>query len=88
MNEREMLLRRLSSAQFAAWEMHIFLDTHPDDQQAIASYQKYHEKAQALIKEFEEKYGPITSSASAFGEKRWEWINNPWPWENEKETKN
>lgn len=87
MNEREQLLRRLSGAQFAAWEMHMFLDTHPNDVQALTSYQKYHAKAQAILREYEQAYGPLRSGASVYGDKRWEWLNSPWPWESEKEMK-
>lgn len=36
MTPREKLLLRLSSAQFARWELHMYLDTHPNDMQAIA----------------------------------------------------
>ena len=34
--------------------------------------------------EFEEKFGPITTE-DIYGNNRWEWINDPWPWENNKE---
>lgn len=85
MSDREMLLCRLSGAQFAAWEMHIYLDTHPDDQRAIASRRAYEEQANALRQEYEEKYGPITSP-DGYGDGRWNWVNSPWPWENPKEV--
>ena len=41
MNEKEMMLRRLSGAQFAMWETHIFLDTHPNNEAALAALEKY-----------------------------------------------
>ena len=31
MNEQERLLLRIRAMQFAQWELHIFLDTHPND---------------------------------------------------------
>ena len=29
MSEQERLMRQISAYQFSAWELHIFLDTHP-----------------------------------------------------------
>lgn len=80
MSDREMLLRRLSSAQFAAWEVRMYLDTHPDDTEAINTLHKYTQKTALLMKEFESKYGPIEAQNS-LGDKRFQWVNNPWPWE-------
>ena len=84
LDDRQTLLRKLSGAQFVAWEMHIYLDTHPTDKKALESYKKYKQLANSLKKEFEEKYGLITAS-DIYGNNRWEWINDPWPWENNKE---
>lgn len=61
------------SVSFAAWEMRLYLDTHPDDRQALAL--------------FERLCGSINGAAypCAFvktGADRWRWIDDPWPWEN------
>lgn len=85
MSEREMLLRRLSSTQFAAWEMHIFLDTHPNDRAAMQSLKKYDERAAALKAEYEKQFGPLTAS-DIYGDTGFEWVNGPWPWENPMEA--
>ena len=80
MTEREMLMRKLTSAGFAAWELHIYLDTHPYDTEAMAAMKKYQTKSEALMKEYESKYGPISADAS-LGEQRFAWVNDAWPWE-------
>ena len=36
--------------------------------------------------EFVKKYGPLEVNDGAYYEK-FEWINNPWPWENERSSK-
>lgn len=82
MKDRETLLRQLSAAQFAAWEMHIYLDTHPQDKQAFQAMQKYRREAEKLRRDFEEKYGPITPT-DTIDDMTFTWINNPWPWEKE-----
>ena len=81
-NEQEKLLRKISSAQFAAWELHIFLDTHPDDDEAIKSYKKYNDIAAVLINEYEKKFGPL-KAGSVTSSSMWKWVNEPWPWEKE-----
>lgn len=80
MSEREKLLNRLSAAQFAAWEIHIYLDTHPNDAAAIDAYNKYRQKFSQLMQEFSEKYGAVCADKSENAE-YWDWIDAPWPWE-------
>ena len=58
----------------------MYLDTHPDDMQALKSYHKYEREAKELIAKYENMFGPLVSS-DVFGDNRWDWINNPWPWE-------
>lgn len=82
MNERELLLRRLSGAQFALWETHVFLDTHPNDAAALAAKKKYLKKYEAVLAEYKEKYGPLVYT-DVFGTETHDWIKDPWPWERE-----
>ena len=84
MNERATLLKKISVAKFAAFELQIYLDTHPGDQRALKSFQQYKEKANALVTEFEEQYGPLTA-CDTFGDTSWKWINDPWPWEKQED---
>lgn len=80
MSERERLLRRLSSFDFAVTELHIYLDTHPDDASAAKALSGYEEKASKLRNEYENKFGPISSLNEDAN--RWAWISDPWPWDN------
>ena len=79
MTERERLLKRLSSYDFAATELHIYLDTHPDDTSAADALNVYETKSQKLRKEFEAKFGPLSPSDK--NGNRWAWISAPWPWD-------
>lgn len=80
MNEQQRLLRKLQTTQFAAWELHLYLDTHPCDTSANEMFRKYTNEAMLLKKEYENKYGPLTASASNEAD----WLESPWPWENER----
>ena len=84
MNDREKLLKRLSAAHFAAWEVHLYLDTHPNDAAAIAAFNQYKRRAMELSEEYREKYGELVANENT-NPNSWEWLNSPWPWEPVKE---
>ena len=64
MTDREMLLKKISTYQFASLDLQLYLDTHPDDEGAIGKMNMFKEKAAPLIKEYEKKYGPLKKSAT------------------------
>lgn len=78
MTDREALLKKLSIAQFATWELHIYLNTHPDCPEAVKKFKKYTNEARALTEEYESQYGPLSSEQSDGSS----WLKDPWPWEN------
>ncbi len=78
MNERAKLMCDLSAASFAAIDMNLYLDTHPDDERALECFQDFVAEYNRLKKEFEKNYGPLTSFSNT--EEDWQWICNPWPW--------
>ena len=79
MNEQERLMRRISANQFAMWELHIYLDTHPGDCEAAAKLEEYRKVTADLTAKYEEAYGPINETPQ--NTNRWAWIAEPWPWE-------
>lgn len=79
MTEREKLLRQLAAQDFAAFELHLFLNSHPNDTATAAKLADFRTKADALRAEYEEKFGPLQSSDE--NGNRWAWISNPWPWD-------
>ena len=86
MSDREKLLKKLSGAQFAALEMQLYLDTHKNDTAAFKSMQEYLQKAKECRNEYEERFGPLTPK-DLYGDTDFNWLNAPWPWENESEAK-
>ena len=59
---------------FATWEVRLFLDTHPNDTEAIAAYGELCAQSGCVS-----NYACLPESMYDSG--CWEWINNPWPWE-------
>ena len=81
MNEEQALRRRINAIKFASWELHLFLDTHPNNCDAARKLEEYRRQLDKLTKEFEDKFGPIGETPQ--NTSRWAWISDPWPWEKE-----
>ena len=80
MNDRMNLLKKMQAYAFAAYDWNLYLDTHPEDKDALMMFRKMVDKAEALKMEYQSKYGPLTAAASKNTE-RWDWLDSPWPWE-------
>ena len=76
LTEKTKLMNALSAEQFAAWELHLYLDTHPCDKEAKRMHEKHMARAAELREESEKKVGPLTAEGDGC-----EWLKDPWPWE-------
>ena len=65
---------------FALHELALYLDTHPDDSEALELYRQYQRIYHDGMMQFEKTNGPITHAAPGDGN-RYNWIDDPWPWE-------
>ncbi|MBQ7036879.1 MAG: spore coat protein CotJB [Clostridia bacterium] len=77
---RNEMMRALQEADFAVYDLLLYLDTHPDDEKALAMYQDLVRRAQDAKRAYEQAYGPVTADA-ARGTREWTWIKSPWPWD-------
>lgn len=78
---RDILMRKIMEADFALNEMILFLDTHPQDEEALNLYHKYADKSRELKTEYNKNFGPLTP-AENLSQNNWEWVHGSWPWEN------
>jgi spore coat protein JB len=79
-NEREALLYQVMQYKFALIELNLYLDTNPDDRNAIEIFNKYSNIEKQMCMEYERKYGPLVVE-DTYLNNGWTWINSPWPWE-------
>lgn len=85
-----------SALSFAAWELRLYLNTHPDDERALEAYRKLcasHESKCNYACHTDDARGGIghtdsscgcadnTVHGSHKGGRVWHWIDDPWPWE-------
>ena len=78
--DRRSLLWQMTAEQFAAFDVQLYLDTHPNDIVALEMFQNYLSNFTEYKNQFESMFGPIYSD-SAVNNDMWMWIENPWPWE-------
>ncbi len=83
-DSKESLKRRIHQYDFALIDLNLFLDMHPNCQRAIDTFNEYKEKRAELVRLYEQQFGKfVTTAKNMHPDNRWEWINSPWPWENE-----
>lgn len=85
MDNRLAMIKRIKSYDFALVEMNLYLDTHPDDHQALCLFKMYNEKREALVCEYERYFGPYIVTVNDVQGNSFDWICDPWPWEYSKE---
>ncbi len=63
---------------FATWEVRLYLDTHPQDADALALYQRLCSESEGMC-----NYACLCVNDAGGCPARWSWLDNPWPWEPE-----
>lgn len=73
-------MQELQALNFAIVELGLYLDTHPEDRESLALFQKYVALYRDGIARYEAENGPLTQRcAGRNGE--YDWLHDPWPWE-------
>lgn len=80
MNDHTSLMRSLSAVAFSMYDLQLFLDTHPENTNAMALFEQYRQKYLELAAEYEKRFGPLTAM-NGVSDRQWKWIHSPWPWE-------
>lgn len=79
---RQELLHTINVASFAVDDVKLFLDTHPDNQDALAYFREYITLRNRSLEEYSHFFGPLTiGTATASCGDYWKWVNEPWPWQ-------
>ena len=78
MNKKE-LLKEITAVDFSIIDLHLYLNTHPTDRNALTTYNSLVTKAHMLKQNYERSFGPL--SYGSYSPCPWQWINEPWPCE-------
>lgn len=58
--DKEGMLRQIDCISFMVTDLALYLDTHPCDKQALKQFMNYKSQRKQLLKEFAQKYYPLT----------------------------
>jgi spore coat protein JB len=75
------LLCELQTADFVLVELSLFLDTHPQDMEALRQFNQFAQKRQQLAAQYELQYGPLLQFGHSFSRYPFQWVETPWPWQ-------
>ncbi len=79
---KEALLDWINKVSFAKDDTLLYLDTHPHDKEALAYFDEVCKMRKEALEEYSRLYGPLQIDTADTASECWEWINNPWPWDN------
>lgn len=81
MNQPQFL-NYINEVSFAVADVLLFLDTHPEDCEALAFCNEMISKRDAAVKVYSRRFNPLTiDNTNECAKNRWEWVMQPWPWE-------
>lgn len=69
----------LQTLAFMIQELALYLDTHPNDTEALELYRKYQKIYHKGMMDYNEER-PLKHGLPVQGE-RYRWLDDPWPWE-------
>ena len=70
----------LQVLSFAIQELALYLDTHRDDTEAFELYQSYQEVSNKCMNEYAKNGKPLNHRTPTNSQK-YQWLDDPWPWE-------
>lgn len=82
MNNRDKLLAEIRALSFALVETNLFLNSYPEDKEALAYFRRVRDELREKTGAYERAYGPLTVMG-ATAKDGWDWTRGPWPWESE-----
>lgn len=80
-SSKNELMCKIQQASFAAYDLQLYLDTHPDCKDALELYTKLNATVASLRQDYENSYGPLKATSS-LNDVPFKWVDNcyEWPW--------
>ena len=78
--DKKSLMKIITQTSFALDDTRLFLDTHPNCQEAIMFYNKVQKTRESAWREYVDNFGPLTFY-EVNDEDYWQWNKCDMPWE-------
>ena len=78
------LMMRIMEISFTMDDLRLYLDTHPDDKEAIGLYNQFNADRKKLLQRMEVEFYPLTANCivdAKGNEDHFSWIDGAMPWE-------
>lgn len=76
---KSQLMKQINEASFAMDDVTLFLDTHPDNMEALQYYKNVAAMRRNAMAAYQQQYGPLMiDQVTGNG---WTWETEIWPWE-------
>lgn len=75
------MMTEIQAIDFVLVELTLYLDTHPDDYEAIQQFNQCSQQSRKLKRAFEKEFGPLFEFGMSYSSYPWSWDNAPWPWQ-------
>lgn len=76
---KKQLMNSINNLSFALDDTRLFLDTHPDNQDALSYFNDTMKVRNEIVEEYTKKFGPISSYNVNVCD-GWSWNDCPLPW--------
>ena len=80
MTEKRRMLMDISVLDFTTTDLREYLDTHPDDVDAMNYFNHYNMEREKALNLYASQYTPLVLSNTEACN-HWNWVTDPWPWE-------
>ena len=76
---KQSLMKQINEASFAMDEAVLFLDTHPDNFDALQYYRNAVSMRNEALDAYKRQFGPLLVDDVTGN--TWDWVTEKWPWE-------
>lgn len=77
---QEQLLHFIDVVSFTVYDLLLYLDTHPYDEEAMSYFNQYMDMRRGAMRVYADSFGPLTVDL-ANPDRKWTWGDQPLPWE-------
>lgn len=79
--DREALLLFIQKSGFAAHDLGLYLDTHPNAKAALDLRNFYLKQYNNAMNRYQKQFGALGMNDENLNETPFQWVQSPWPWE-------